>query len=422
MKKFKNSLCVILALSILFCGFGKMQTVEAADTAIEFSAKPTSSIMVKTSDSTIQSISLKFDSLSSKGTSGELVFNTMKGSYSAKLSGYFEHFKDANGYVGVFDGILYDYYALTEKDNNEPSITRVTVDVNYISAEDNFTAITIGAAGADVEPTISFFGEYSDSIGKLCEQKRIDVLNKRSSVLQDSAVSSNEPLSVDAATRFQSTATKTASGYSVATISIYYANELRNQSSMSVYAKVNSHTADFKDYLADVHGYDGALSSLIVYPDSWMIETVGADKYLHSNGVINPTASTTSVTLTFPAYLPYIGFFTFNIPLTMTSVSIATRGVAGSPIYSDNIITWDVFMRNGWNASTMDGDYTTETGGCVMVGYTYEDNVTVNRSSSMGAYGAIRYEYVYTPFMGSSITLHMWSDDAICASSLTIVP
>ena len=70
----------------------------------------------------------------------------------------------------------------------------------------------------------------------------------------------------------------------------------------------------------------------------------------------------------------------------------------------------------------MDGDYTTETGGCVMAGYTYEDNVTSNRSSVIGAYGAIRYEYVYTPFLGSSMTLHMWSDDAICAGSLTIVP
>ena len=416
----KRILCVLLLLSILFCNFFKPQSVKATDSEVSFKAVQCSGFTTKASSNDIKSISLSFSNLDTLQTSGNLILETETGNYSININGYFKKYDNAKGYVGVFDGVIENYYAsytnIVEKDKS----TRVTVDVNYLSNDENFTAITIGSAGDDIEPKIIFFGEYTDSIRKLCNSKSADVIEKRNKANLDT--SQSVPLSVDAATRFQATNTKTASGYSVATVSIYYANELRNQSSMSVYAKVNSHTSEFEDYLVDVHGFDGALSSLIVYPDSWKIETVGADKYLHSNGIMNPTESTTSVTMTFPAYLPYIGFFTFNIPLTMNSVSISTRGVAVDPIYSNNIITWDVFKRYGWNASSMDGDYTTETGGCVMAGYTYEDNVTSNRSSVIGAYGAIRYEYVYTPFLGSSMTLHMWSDDAICAGSLTIVP
>ena len=84
---------------------------------------------------------------------------------------------------------------------------------------------------------------------------------------------------------------------------------------MTVYAKVNSHTGSFKEYLKNVLGYNNALYTLTVYPDSYMIEIIGADKYLHSNGVVLPVAGATSQTMTFPAYLPYIGFFTFGVPI-----------------------------------------------------------------------------------------------------------
>ena len=153
-----------------------------------------------------------------------------------------------------------------------------------------------------------------------------------------------------------------------------------------------------------------------------MIEMIGTDKYLHSNRVVVPTTGTTSMTLTFPAYLPYIGFFTFGVPITMSSTSVEYRGVATNPVYNDNIITWNVYKRNGWTANDLDGDHEDATGAVVKAIYTYEGNVTSNISAVMGAYGAIRYEYVYTNFLGSGMTLHTWTEEALCAKSFLIVP
>ena len=69
-----------------------------------------------------------------------------------------------------------------------------------------------------------------------------------------------------------------------------------------------------------------------------------------------------------------------------------------------------------------DGYYNTKEGGIAFAGYQYEGNVTSNQSSVMGAYGKIRYEYVYSQYTGAEMTLHTWTDDVWCSSSLTIVP
>lgn len=106
----------------------------------------------------------------------------------------------------------------------------------------------------------------------------------------------------------------------------------------------------------------------------------------------------------------------------MSSTTIDYRGVAINPIYNDNIITWNIYKRYGRNASTLDGYYDDAAGGVVRAGYTYEANVTSNINSTMGAYGSVRYEYVYTPILTEGMTLHIWSEEAMCANSLIIVP
>ncbi len=69
----------------------------------------------------------------------------------------------------------------------------------------------------------------------------------------------------------------------------------------------------------------------------------------------------------------------------------------------------------------MDGDEYSNTGGCVRAGYRFDGNVTSHLNVSMGAYGAVRYEYVYSVPGGGSMILHMWTEDMLCASSLKII-
>ncbi|MGN1047538.1 MAG: hypothetical protein ACI4QZ_02910 [Eubacteriales bacterium] len=351
--------------------------------------------------------------VNSKEATGNLSMVVNNKIVSTNVIGTIEYFSQKNGYVGVLDG-----FALIDN-----VVESITLDFMYINKNNNFTALTIGCAG-DILPQIVFLGEYTDELSELSTLNTNKILaEKNDDVLLDSYTELSETNnSVDATTRFQATSTKVVSGYETVTISLYHADELRNQSSMSVYAKVNSHSDSFKEYLKDVHGYDASQSSLIVYPDSYMIEVVGADKFLHSNGFVSPTAGTTSQTMTFPAYLPYVGFFTFGVPITMTSTTVDFRGVAVNAIYDDNIITWNIYKRYGWSQSTLDGYYDDAAGGIVRAGFTYESDVTSNITSTMGAYGQIRYEYVYTPFLASPITLHMWTDKVLCVDDFTIVP
>lgn len=326
------------------------------------------------------------------------------------VKGQISYYSEEEGYVAVLDGI-------GVIDGNEEMIT---VDMIYHNSKDVFTAITIGSAGK-LNPQIIFFGTYTDCIANLSEAN-IE-LSLKSKVPENEQIDIPNMLqSVDATTKFQATKTNYISQYESVTISLYHADELRNQSSMSVYAKVNSHTDSFKKYLINELGYNAFGSSLTVYPDSYMIKIVGADKYLHSNGNITPTSASTSVDVTFPAYLPYVGFFTFGVPITTNKVDVNYSGIATGAVYNNNIIQWDVYTWLGWTPTQMDGYYNTKEGGIAFAGYQYEGNVTSNQSSVMGAYGKIRYEYVYSQYTGAEMTLHTWTDDVWCSSSLTIVP
>lgn len=104
----------------------------------------------------------------------------------------------------------------------------------------------------------------------------------------------------------------------------------------------------------------------------------------------------------------------------MSSTNLAFRGIAVGAVYNNNIITWDIYKRYGWNPSDLDGYYNNKAGGVVYAGYRYDGNVIKNFRTTMSAYSSARYENVYT-VAEQSTTLHMWSDRALCANGLVIV-
>lgn len=344
---------------------------------------------------------------------GDVYLTTVADTIQVKTSGTVEYFDDAGGYASVMDGLAFI----------DGAYKHVTIDMLYINENDNFTALTIGRAGKEI-PVIYFYGQFSENISSLSEQ---NVEKTRVEMVAESVATENDypqmrSTSVDATTRFQSTDTLTSSGYEMVTISLYHANELRNQSTMSVYAKVNSHSAAFKEYMINELGFDAWGSTLIVYPDTYTVEIIGADKYLHTDGVVTPTSNVESYDLTFYAYVPEIGIISFGFPIITSSTSVEFRGIATDPVYNNNIVSWNVYRQYGWNSWDMDGYYDDPEGGVVYARYTYEGNVTSNTRVSIGAYGSVRYEYIYTNIFGSSMTLHLWTDEALCANGLMIIP
>lgn len=313
-----------------------------------------------------------------------------------------------NGYAGVFDG----YIEISGRSE------RITIDLLYQNQNENFTAVTIGCAG-DEKQQILFFGELSPAVGKLSEAH---VQASRAAMKDTGNEAVTAANAVDTTNRYQATNTKNASGYPVATISLYHANELKSRSSMLTYAKVNSHTIQFMNYLINEKGFDLWANSLVVYPNAYEAEIAASDKYLHHTGSAVPANNASSVNLTFTAYFPGAGSRALGVPFTMNSTRVTFRGVSSGAIYNNNIVNWNVTKTLGWDTASLDGYYNSAAGGSVRAYYRYDSSVTSNTPSTMKAYGAIRYKYTYIPFGGESITLHMWTGDASCSSRVTIVP
>ncbi len=275
-----------------------------------------------------------------------------------------------------------------------------------------------GCAG-DEEQQILFFGELSPAIGKLSEAH----IQASHAAMKDSGYEAAAAANaVDTTNRYQATNTKNTSGYPVATISLYHANELKSRSSMLTYAKVNSHTAQFRDYLINEKGFGTWASSLLVNPDSYEVEIAAANKYLHHTGSAVPANNASSVNLTYSAYIPGAGSRTLGVPLNLTSARVSYRGVSSGAVYDNNIVNWKVFKTIGWNPDMMDGYYSNAAGGSVRAYYRFDSSVATDTLCTMKAYGAVRYQYIYSPFGGENITLHMWTGDASCSSRVTIVP
>ena len=81
---------------------------------------------------------------------------------SESVNGYLETFDGADGYVGVLDGFI----TVDISENGKETRERLTVDLNYLSPTENFTAVTIGSVGAKVSQ-ILFFGNKSERITEL---------------------------------------------------------------------------------------------------------------------------------------------------------------------------------------------------------------------------------------------------------------
>jgi Ni,Fe-hydrogenase maturation factor len=348
--------------------------------------------------------------LSSKQINGKVSLIIDDSVVSTQVTGTFTYFDSVDGYVGVLDG--------TAKINGKTE--QITLDIVYHNDKDNFTAVTIGCAG-DIVPQIVFFGEYSSAVSKISELNVKKILAEKSAVLPECERDFSQK-SIDDTLRFQSTDTKVTSGYETVTISLYHQNELRAQSAMPVYAKVNSHTASFAEYLEDVHGYDQFADILLVFPDKYMIEILGGDSYLHTNRTISPTAGATSQSITFTPYIPGIGYTTLGLFYTMTSTAVSYRAITVNPVFDDNIVTWNVHKNHGWSISGMDGYYDDPAGGVVRAVYTYSTSVRTRKTALMAAFGQMRYEIIYTPFQGYQIVTHMWTEEALCANWLTIIP
>lgn len=350
----------------------------------------------------------------------------LDGAYDVMLSGDIEQVlvDDITGYVGVFEGKLSDG-------------TAVITDATFTDSE-LFAVITVGSLGVN-DPAILFYGQLTDTLGSIADKHSEEVIIQRNLEkrqgngvaeysIEDEANEADTdrtsidtgimPL-VDAATKFQGYDTAPNAGYSFGVLSLFHADELRNQGVMTTYTKVNTKCTQVENYLKNVQGFTAG--SLVVYADTFDISICGNNDKLHAvpNAYL-PQNNTTTATLTIPVYAgEVLGVQTIDFQITMSSTSVTTSKY--SPNSNPNSkVSWNIYQRYGWNPNTFDGGYATENGMVGEASYTYEGNVSDSFTTTMTATGRIRYEYQYT-YAGSTMTLHLTTDEMSVNSSLVIV-
>lgn len=351
-------------------------------------------------------------------TSIIMKFNYNNKIYSPTLLGYFENIDDnSNGYIGCFSGNI--------EENSQ--MVSVIADITYINEKDFLVILTIGDATETSIPIIEFYGGLSKDISDISNkysEKRMRFYEENKKGISDDISEHNFNNSqsflnsVDAETRLKGSSTVSAGNYIVGRIDFYCANELRNQSTMSTYARGASYSSNFRNYLINNHGF--TQGSIAVYPDTFVMEIAGLNKQLHSTRSVNPNNGSTSVNLTFPAYLPHIGYFTFSIPMTMSSTSVDFAAIPDS-YYNDNLVRWNMYRRYGFSNSVEYKTNTENYGMAVHTRLTYEGNVTSSFNTLAGANCRIRYEYIHT-VAGNSFTFHMWTGYASKDVSIKIIP
>ena len=327
------------------------------------------------------------------------------------------------GYVGTYEGFLAK--PLTSKITTPIDGSAVTsgipaiLDITF-SGKEIFAVLTVGYATENTDPQIVFFGNLSDKLGAISSERVKKANAQRSADAEHETIHPDAANGVDGETRYQGSRTTYLSGYEAGTISLFHANELKNQGTMTAYVKVNTKSSGVQDYIRNVLGYGAGV--ITAYPDTFDFSICGNRDELHvQTNSYSPQSGSTTSRIIVPIYLgEYIGLQLIGIDITMSSTSVLLERWRPESSHPSNKVSWSIYKRFGWNPNTFDGNEADE-GMTGEAGYIYEGSVQTNTLCTMTATGKIRYEYVVM-MGGYSYTLHLPTGLAIRSTSLTIVP
>lgn len=322
------------------------------------------------------------------------------------------------GYIAVYEGEILPIpnceYSLAE-DEKVPII----VDVTF-SDKDMFAVLTLGFATDNYNPNIMFFGNFTDEIKRISKKYADTKMPKFGSANQpDTYESNDDPLRIDATCKYKGTNEVYMGSHKAGALSVFHADEMENTGNMSVYAKVNTKSANVKDYLENDLGFS---SIAVVYPDTFNISICGNHNNMHAvtNSYL-PQNNSTSATISIPAYLPVIGLQFIPYSIIMSSTTITPSKYSDSSIHLNNRLTWNIYRQNGWNPWDFDGSHSTSTGMTVQSTYTYEGNVLGVITRSMTSTGSIRYEY-WIDISGFNQAIHISTSTMNLLTTLLMYP
>ena len=331
--------------------------------------------------------------------------------YESRVVGTWEEY--SVGRFGVFDGLV----------SRKEQLVPITISISFINQNNCFLIVAIGEADDDLE--LFCFGEYTEEVKKLNIEKNEHDKKDRERELTENSSYVNS-LRLDNTCRYQNTYTSSQNGYEHVTISAYHANEVENAGSAQVVAKINSHTSSFENYLQNVYGLNASGSIVHAYPDKYTITVIMNNPYLDFSDA-SPTSGSTSHTFSLPVYLPIIGLQIFSISHTVSETDCNITSTNSS--FSNNIIEWTVYKRNGFPTNQMNGYYdSTNKGGMVKAIVSQHSSITSQVNVSVQTSGKLRYQVDYMVPPNNYYEEYdlyqycLWGKEANCNSVIKMMP
>lgn len=349
--------------------------------------------------------------------------------YVISAEGHIQHVSvgELDGNVGTFEGQLIpftdDQYFKSFAVEDKP--VSIIADVTYTDS-DMFTSITIGVISDSTDPEILYFGDYTDDIRSISQQIACSTLtSSEQSIYVDQPPYNNiSTTSVQAGTEYQGRKDISYGGIKFGEISAFHADQLRNQATMSVFAKVNGDRENLSDYVHNVLGYTTPDYAIHSYVDTVDISIEGRHVGLHNTGIFIPAADVDSYTIPIYAYLGEIlGVQSVNITFIIGSVVVETSRY-GLSIHPDNKVSWEIYKDLGL---PVNGSYSTTGGVGVKALYIMEaNNITTSFNATMRFVGALQFKCVATDVstgeVGDVYTHTIKTDDTILNTTVEIIP
>ena len=203
---------------------------------------------------------------------------------------------------------------------------------------------------------------------------------------------------------------------------MYLPMNVVNGTLIPIYAKINTNTANFLDYLRNYLGYNtvtGTGYALWVNPDRMTMKIEGRHENLYMvTDAYLPKDDYDEATIVVPYYIAK-QFGTIEINFLTAHIN-ATTSYYNSASIMPNVVEWEFESSAGWEDS-LDGDHTTQTGLPVQTTFSHSGNITQKVGRQIRFFATLRYEY-YLQTTTSVLTLHMSMPEIYNSTSVTVHP
>ena len=341
-------------------------------------------------------------------TTMHLQVHNSQADFVGELTGSAEsvNVENNHGYVGVYEGLI----------KNNQSELWVIADVVFTD-EEAFSLLTIQTSQGDY-PQLAYFGELTGSLGAISSaysEKLLETLQRETAV-ENQLNKLSYPLdnsntrAVDAEIREQLVLPIRIEQTEVGELSIYHANELRNQSSTPIRMRINTDTYAMVDYLEESIGIDNEIFTAFADKVYFTVEAF-SDNMQTSTSSCSPASGSRKTEIPIPYYDLINDEWTYGtFEIARYSCEIETDAYSDDS-YGINAVSWTLTNTNGWPASNTDGSSTSRTGLGVCAEYGYNGTLSSDTVVVMEFRGKIRYMYI--SMLGSdTFTGHLTTKEA----------